>query len=75
MATILGSLACPLTRGLFKIIIIIAIIINIMFNDRQPYEFDIRIPMLMRGPGVQANVTSKVNRGDGGDDNGDNSDL
>ena len=84
MATILGSLACPLTRGLFKIIIIIAIIINIMFNDRQPYEFDIRIPMLMRGPGVQANVTSKVIRGsdwdnsdDGdnvGDDNGDNSD-
>ena len=76
MATILGSLACPLTRGLFKIIIIIAIIINIMFNDRQPYEFDIRIPMLMRGPGVQANVTSKVNRGGGGsgDDWGDNSD-
>ena len=68
MATILGSLACPLTRGLFKIIIIIAIIINIMFNDRQPYEFDIRIPMLMRGPGVQANVTSKVIRGGSGDD-------
>ena len=74
MATILGSLACPLTRGLFKIIIIIAIIINIMFNDRQPYEFDIRIPMLMRGPGVQANVTSKVYGGGGGDDWGDISD-
>ena len=74
MATILGSLACPLTRGLFKIIIIIAIIINIMFNDRQPYEFDIRIPMLMRGPGVQANVTSKVYRGGSGDDWRDNSD-
>ena len=45
-----------------------------MFNDRQPYEFDIRIPMLMRGPGVQANVTSKVIRGGSGDDWGDNSD-
>jgi len=28
-------------------------------DKRQPYEFDIRIPMLMRGPGVPANVTSK----------------
>ena len=30
--------------------------------------------MLMRGPGVQANVTSKVIRGGSGDDWGDNSD-
>ena len=66
MATTSESLGCPLTRGFFNIVIIIVIVVVvivvvvIILCDRQPYEFDIRIPMLMRGPGVPANVTSKV---------------
>lgn len=29
-------------------------------DKRQPYEFDIRIPMIIRGPNIPANITSKV---------------
>lgn len=29
-----------------------------MYDKRQPYESDIRVPLLIKGPGIKENVTS-----------------
>ena len=30
------------------------------YDKREPYEFDIRVPMMVKGPGIPAGLVSKV---------------